>query len=117
MKRKVITLILLSLIMVFTLTACSDSPIGFYRIKNITAGSVTMTEKDGKSLGMQLGSLKLQKSGKCKFVILNDESEGVWKESKGVLTVKCGDVKYTGKCKNNVVELDSSDATHYTLKR
>ena len=76
------------------LTACSDdSAVGFWIVQKVTAGEVVMNEQDAESIGLNaVGTIKLQKSGKCELNLLGEETKGKWEKAKdGTITIKYGD--------------------------
>lgn len=106
-KKHHISKIVLSLILLAILAAAvyfgvllysiknSDSPVGYWVIKEGTSGGVTMTEQDAEAIGLnEVGSLRLDKSGDCKVVLLGEEFEGKWtSDDNGTITISYGDEK------------------------
>lgn len=117
MKKKIFTLALIG-IMVFTLTACS-SILGKWRIIEVTAGDITMTEQDVSDMGIDAGFLKINKSGGCKINILGDEYEGVWTEGEdGSISLAYGDnLSATGVIEGGVMTLTDAQGSVYTLAK
>lgn len=75
-------------------TACSDdSAVGFWIVQKVTAGEVVMNEQDAESIGLNaVGTIKLQKSGKCELNLLGEETKGKWGKAKdGTITINYGD--------------------------
>lgn len=97
MKRRLTAIILAMIIglMPVMLAACDDGPVGFWTVDEVTAGDVTMTEEDAKSIGLNaVGTIKLQKSGNCVVTLLGDENEGTWtQDDGGAITVTYGEQK------------------------
>ena len=58
-------------------TACSDdSAVGFWIVQKVTAGDVVMNEQDAESIGLNaVGTIKLQKSGKCELNLLGEDHQ------------------------------------------
>ena len=92
-KTSVLVLAVLLLASAFMLTACGKDPVGFWQVEQVTAGDVVMNKDDAQSLGLStVGSVKLQKSGKCEVVLLGEESQGMWEQAEdGTITVNCGE--------------------------
>ena len=105
------------------LTACgsSGSAVGFWVIEKVTAGDVEMNSDDAKSFGLTaVGSLKLQKSGKCEVKLLGEEYSGKWKQAKdGTITVKYDDdTTLTGSINDKgVMKLTDPQGTEYVLSK
>ena len=111
---KKILLIFILVISILTLSAC-ESSVGYWCVQEIKAGDVVMTTKDGKSLGLNLGSYKLCKSGKCEVYLLEEKYEGTWEEKDGVITIKYGERTATGKRKGKNIYLEDDQRTNYVL--
>lgn len=97
MKKNVISrLLILMLTACLTmgmLTSCGSGPVGFWQVDEVTAGDVVMTKDDASSIGLNaIGTVKLQKSGKCVVTMLGEESEGTWEQAEaGTITINYGD--------------------------
>ena len=101
-RRILITIILLAILAVVVYFAVllisiknSDSPVGYWVIKEGTSGDVTMTDEDAEAIGLnEVGSIRLDESGGCKVIILGEESEGTWTaDDNGTITISYGDDK------------------------
>ena len=126
MKRKAITLtaliLTISVITGLTLSACSSDPaVGFWIVDKVSAGGVVMNEQDAESIGLNaVGTLKLQKSGKCHVNLLGEESDGKWtKAADGTITVAYGDnLTLTGAIdEKGVMTLTDPQGTEYILSK
>ena len=115
MKKKLLVLAMIG-IMVFALTSCGGL-LGKWRITEVTAGDITMTEQDVSDMGIDAGYLKINKSGGCKLNILGDEYDGVWTESEdGSITVTYGDnMQAEGNVSGEVMTLTDAQGSVYTL--
>lgn len=115
-------IVMISVLGGLTLTACSqDSAIGFWIIEKVTAGDVVMTEQDASSIGLNaVGTIKLQKSGKCELNILGEESEGTWEKDKnGTITINYGKGQtLSGKInKKGKMKLTDPQGAEYILEK
>ena len=77
MKKKLLTLLLVG-IMIFTLASCDMAILGKWRITQVTAGDVKMTQEEIVEMGLEGGYIKLNKSGSCKINLIGDEYDGTW---------------------------------------
>lgn len=52
-----------------------------------------MSGQDAESIGLSaIGTIKLQKSGKCEVNLLGEEATGTWEQAKdGTITISYGD--------------------------
>ena len=100
--RTVMIIILLAILAVVIYFAAvllsvknSDSPVGYWVIKEGTSGGVTMTEEDAEAIGLnEIGSVRLDESGKCEVNILGEESSGTWtSDDDGTITISYGEEK------------------------
>ena len=103
-------------------TACSDdTAVGFWIVQKVAAGDVVMNEQDAQSIGLNaVGTVKLQKSGKCELNLLGEESKGKWEKAKdGTLTIKCGDRQtLTGSIsKKGIMKLTDPQGAEYILAK
>lgn len=80
MKKKLLALLVIG-IMVFSLTSCDMELLGKWQIVSVKAGEVVMDQNDIEDLGIDVGYIKLNRSGSCKMNLLGDEYEGNWTES------------------------------------
>ena len=80
MKKKILALLVIG-IMVFSLTSCDMELLGKWKIISVKAGEVVMDQNDIEDLGIDVGYIKLNRSGSCKMNLLGDEYEGTWNES------------------------------------
>ena len=86
---------------------------GYWNIKEIKAGEVIMTKKDGEVLGLTLGHFKLDKEGKAEVEILEEKFEGTWQEKDGVITVEYGEHTATGDRKKKTLTLKDDQTVVY----
>lgn len=123
MKRKISTLILIMMLCISTavMTACGGGPVGFWQIDEVNAGDVVMTEDDAESFGIAtIGSVKLQKSGKCVVTIIGEEQEGTWEQAEdGTITINYGDnMTMTGSIgEDNIMTLTDTQGSEYKLSK
>lgn len=117
MKKKLLTIALIG-IMVFALTSCG-SILGKWRIIEVTAGDITMTEQDVSDMGIDAGYVKINKSGGCKIDILGDEYEGTWTEAEdGSISLAYGtDLSATGTIEGEVMTLTDAQGSVYKLTK
>ena len=122
-KITAITLIFMTAAAVMVVfTACSDdSAVGFWIVEKVSAGDVVMNEKDAESIGLNaVGTIKLQKSGKCELNLLGEETKGKWEQAKdGTITIKYGDKQtLTGSINDKgVMTLNDPQGAEYILKK
>ena len=122
-KAAIIALIIsVTVLGALVLTACSDNEaVGFWIVDKVTAGGVVMNEKDAESIGLNaVGTVKLQKSGKCEVNLLGEESKGKWTQAKdGTITVKCGNqLTLTGSIDDKgVLTLVDPQGAEYVLSK
>ncbi len=99
-RKKKRTAVIIALILTVTvvggvtLTACSGSDaVGFWIVEKVSAGDVVMSGQDAESIGLSaIGTVKLQKSGKCEVNLLGEEASGTWEQAKdGTITISYGD--------------------------
>ena len=123
MRKRLSLLLVISLIAVITICACSvsDSVVGFWVIQKITAGDIVMEEDDAQSLGLtSIGTIKLQKSGNCEVDLLGEKSEGTWEQAEdGTITIKYGnDMTLSGTIDDKgIMTLDDPQGTEYSLSK
>ena len=123
MRRRLTALVLAMMIAVtpLLLAGCDDGPVGFWKVDEVTAGDVTMTDEDAKSIGLNaVGTVKLQKSGNCVVVLLGEENEGTWAEADdGMITVEYGDeMVLTGSIdEDGVMTLSDDQGAEYKLSK
>lgn len=67
--------------MIFGLTACDIAVLGKWKIVEVAAGDVVMTQDDLADMEMDVGYIKLNKSGSCEINLLGDEFTGSWNAS------------------------------------
>lgn len=90
MKKRILSIALIG-IMVFALTACATE-LGKWRISEVTAGDVAMTQEDIDDMGLDPGFIKINRSGSCVVNLLGDEYEGTWTQKEdGSYAFKYGD--------------------------
>lgn len=119
-KTKLLVLIAGELIALFLLVTIvvmvSAGPsVGYWQVKEITAGDVVMTEKDGDNLGIKLGYFKLYRSRRCEVVLLEEEYKGKWEEKDGIITVHYGERTATGTVEGNDLTLTDDQTIIYKL--
>ena len=110
--RKRLKLITILMIMVFTLSACAG-PVGYYRLRTVSSGTITMTEEDARALQLDPGSVKLCKSGRCELDLLGEKLVGTWKIKDDKLIVESKGKTFKGKIKNDTVVLKDEAGTKY----
>ena len=117
MKKKLLTILLIG-IMVFALASCGGI-LGKWRLVEVTAGDITMTEDDVNDMGIDAGFVKINKSGSCQLNILGDEYEGTWTQAEdGALTINYGDdLSATGTIDGKTMSLTDVNGSEYTLKK
>lgn len=117
MKKKILTLFVI-MAMVMSLTACS-STLGKWRITEVTAGDVNMTQEDIQDMGLDAGYIKINKSGSCVLNFLGDEYEGTWTQAEdGSMTFAYGDdLSGTGTITDEVLTFEDAQGSVYTLKK
>lgn len=103
-------------------TACSDdSAVGFWIVEKVTAGDVVMKQQDAESIGLNaVGTIKLQKSGKCELNLLGEESKGKWSQAKdGTITINYGDKQtLTGSVSDKgIMTLTDPQGAEYVLAK
>lgn len=127
-SRKRRTIVIVSIILVIavvgglTLTACSQNQaIGFWIVEKVTAGNVEMNEQDAASIGLNaVGTVKLQKSGKCEVNLLGEEAQGTWTQAQdGKITINYGkDLTLSGSIDDNgVMTLTDPQGAEYVLEK
>lgn len=79
MKKRVLLIALIAM-MVFALTACATE-LGKWRISEVTAGDISMTQEDIDDMGLDPGFIKINRSGSCIVNLLGDEYEGTWTQN------------------------------------
>ena len=79
-------------IMAFSIKG-SDSPVGYWVVKEATSNGVVMTPQDAEAMGFnEIGSIRFDKSGSCKVTVLGKEDEGQWVDNEnGTLTITYGE--------------------------
>ena len=123
MKRILALMLTVVLTAAIAMTACSQaSPVvGFWVINNVKAGDVMMDAKDAESIGLTaIGTVKLQKSGKCELDLLGEESKGTWKQADdGTITIKYGDdLTLSGTVDDKgIMTLKDPQGTEYSLSK
>lgn len=99
----------------------SSSPVGYWVIKESSSSGVTMNQEDAKAMGLnEIGSVRLDKSGDCKVVILNEESEGTWtSDDEGNITISYGEEKTLTATINDegVMTAQDEHSIEYTLEK
>ena len=121
MKKKLLIIILAELLIVAFLLVVLFVPIhksaaGTWVVNEITAGEVTMTIKDGQSLGISLGTFKLKKDGTCQVTLLEEKHKGTWKEKNNTIKIKYGERTATGKHKGKNIIITDDQQTQYKMR-
>ena len=125
MKKRLIVCAILAA-MITAMCGCSDNlkPVGYWTIKEIIAGDVTMTEQDIADMGLQSGFLRLNKSGSAVLNVLGDEYEGTWELAEDGTTVnvtyKTGDdseVKGTATIEDGVLTFQDAQGSNYKMEK
>ena len=125
MKKRVISKILVLMLTVCmtmgALTSCGSGPVGFWKVDEVTAGDVVMTDDDAGSIGLNaIGTVKLQKSGNCEVTMLGEESAGTWEQAEdGTITINYGDgFTLTGTIdEEGVMTLSDLQGSEYKLSK
>lgn len=100
--RIALVVVVVSLLAVLALLAMmafntknSDSPVGYWDIREMTSGETVMTAKDAESLGLTgIGYFRMKNSGTCEVKVLNIEVKGTWKQAEdGTITIDCGEAE------------------------
>ncbi len=130
-RRAIWTVILLAILAVVVYFAVllisiksSASPVGYWVIKESSSNGVTMTQEDAEAIGLSaIGSIKLNESGSCKVVILDEDFEGVWtSDDDGNITITY-DADGEEKVLNATIDDDGKMTAHddatmeYTLEK
>ena len=116
MKKRLVVTVLIG-IMVFALTACGGV-LGKWRIQEVIAGDITMTQEDVTEMGMDAGFVKLNKSGSCVVNILGDEYEGTWEGTEEALTINYGEgFSATASVTDGQMTMIDSQGAEYTLSK
>ena len=70
----------------------SNSPVGIWEVKKISAYGNNMTEQDAENMGLDgIGYIRLNSNGSCSVKILDLEGEGTWSQSEdGAVTIDYG---------------------------
>ena len=127
-RRIVISIILLAILAVIIYFAVllisiksSDSPVGYWVIIEGTSGGVTMTEEEAEAIGLnEVGSVRLDESGKCEVVILGEKSSGTWKsDDDGTITISYGEGKTLTATIDDegIMTAQGDDRMEYTLEK
>ena len=79
MRKKLLSIVLVG-VMVLAMTSCSGElkTLGKWRIIEVTAGDITMTQQDVDDMGIDAGYIKINRSGSCEIDILGDSYDGSW---------------------------------------
>lgn len=125
-KRRTIAIVSIILVVAviggLTLTACSqNTAIGFWIVEKVTAGDVEMNEQDAASIGLNaVGTIKLQKSGKCEVNLLGEEAQGTWTQAQdGTITINYGSgLTLSGSIDDNgIMTLTDPQGAEYVLDK
>lgn len=73
-------------------TKNSDSPVGVWEVKKVSAYGSVMTEEDAQGMGLEgIGYIRLNNNGSCSVKILDLEAEGSWTQAEdGTVTIDYG---------------------------
>ena len=92
-----------------------------YSLWMTVVSAALQMEQDAQSLGLtSIGTIKLQKSGKCELDLLGEKSEGTWKQAKdGKIEIQYGDdLKLTGSVDDEgIMTLQDPQGAEYKLKK
>ena len=126
-RRTLMIIILIVILAVFAFfaamvisTKTSTSPVGYWVITEGTSGSVTMTKDDAEALGLnEVGSIRLDKSGTCEIVILDEEYTGNWEsDEEGNITISYGEEKTLTATIDDEGKMTAQDElVEYTLEK
>lgn len=118
MRKKLILLIAITAMLV-SLSSCSPTLIGKWRIVEAAAGDVVMTEEDISSMGVDAGFIKINKSGSCVINLLGDEYEGSWTGDSSALEINMGENMTASAAVNEegIMTLKDSQGAEYKLKK
>ena len=70
----------------------SDSPVGVWEVKKISAYGNVMTAEDAENMGLDgIGYIRMNNNGSCSVKILDLEGEGTWSQAEdGSVTIDYG---------------------------
>ena len=73
-------------------TRNSNSPVGVWEVKKVSAYGSVMTEEDAENMGLDgIGYIRLNSNGSCSVEILDLEAEGTWSQAEdGTVTIDYG---------------------------
>ena len=118
MKKRILAVLLIG-VMLIAMTSCSEelARLGKWRIIQVTAGDITMTESDIDDMGLDAGYIKINKSGSCKIVLLGDEYDGAWIENADGSLSFVYDVNMKGSATidDDVMTMTDAQGSVYTL--
>ena len=117
MKKKILSIAMIAM-MVFALTACAEE-LGKWRISEVTAGDISMTQEDIDDMGLDPGFIKINKSGSCVVNLLGDEYEGTWtKNDDGTFVINYGnEMTGTATIDNGTMTMTDSQGSVYLLSK
>ena len=99
----------------------SDSPVGYWVIKESSASGVVMKDEDAEAIGLsEIDSVKLNEDGKCEVVILGEESKGTWtNDDDGNITISYdGDKTLTATINDEgIMTAQGENQMEYTLEK
>ena len=99
----------------------SDSPVGYWVIKESSASGVVMKDEDAEAIGLsEIGSVKLNEDGKCEVVILGEDSKGTWtSDDDGNITISYdGDKTLTATINDEgIMTAQGENQMEYTLEK
>lgn len=127
MKKKILAVFLL-IVICFSFTACNPSLklLGKWKVVEVETGKVDMDKNDVKDMGgLDLGFIKINKSGKCKIDFLGDEYDGTWTgsgtdklDSNTKISFKYGDnITSTGTFDGDMLIVKDSQGAEYRLEK
>ena len=104
--------------MVFALTACAQE-LGKWRITEVTAGEISMTQEDIDNMGLDPGFIKINRSGSCVVNLLGDEYEGTWTQNEdGSYTIQYGEeMSGTATIDNGTMTMTDAQGSVYILNK
>lgn len=121
MKNKAFGIIIIGIAFMLMLSGCGSGAVGYWTIQEIKSGDITMGPSDAENIGLPIvGSVKLQKSGKCEVILLGEESEGEWTQNeKGKIKINAdSDIKLSGRIDDEgIMTLKDPQGTEYTLEK
>lgn len=117
MKKRFLSIVVV-LSLMLTLTSC-DTILGKWRIMEVSAGEIIMTQADIDSLGLDPGYIKINKSGSCVVNLLGDEFDGTWTQAEdGRISFSYGeDMTGTAIIDSKAMTMTDAQGSVYTLEK